>query len=259
MPHIIRNMMNIDITTGRSFEDLQADFYHYLRDSEGGNLAPKTSGDYISRMRFLSRLYTLDDRITKEKVDEIMKRERTISSNRDKYNTPHAMSDLHSGLMKFLAFVQSDYYQSIFNREKEELRKVEQSTVLSTTEKAVLVKARIGQGLFRKRLFDYWHGCSITQCDIPWFLIASHIKPWCNSDNEERIDVYNGLLLTPDYDKLFDSGYISFTITGNILISPFLSRKDRDELKLSPSIRLHQISSKHGKYLAYHQEHVFLV
>lgn len=70
--------MNIDITTGRSFEDLQADFYHYLRDSEGGNLAPKTSGDYISRMRFLSRLYTLDDRITKEKVDEIMKREKQL-------------------------------------------------------------------------------------------------------------------------------------------------------------------------------------
>jgi len=251
--------MNTEYTTGRSFQDLQADFYHYLRDSEGGGLAAKTSGDYISRMRFLSGLYTLDDRITKERVDEIMKQERMMSTNRDKYNTPHAMSDLHSGLMKFLAFVQSDYYQSLTNRENEELRKVEASTVLSTTEKAAIVKARIGQGLFRKRLFDYWHGSSIIQCDIPWFLIASHIKPWCNSDNQERLDVYNGLLLTPDYDKLFDSGYISFANTGDMLISPHLSRKDRDELKLSPSIRLHQISPQHWKYLTYHQEHVFLV
>ncbi len=97
--------MNIDITTGRSFEDLQADFYHYLRDREGGKLAPKTSGDYLSRMRFLSGLYTLDDRITKEKVDEIMKREKIVRQNRDKYNTPHAMSDLHSGLMKFFTSV----------------------------------------------------------------------------------------------------------------------------------------------------------
>jgi hypothetical protein len=54
------------------------------------------------------------------------------------------------------------------------------------------------------------------------FLIASHIKPWKNSDNAERVDGNNGLFLSPHVDKLFDNGFISFSRAGEMLVSPQL-------------------------------------
>ena len=88
-----------------------------------------------------------------------------------------------------------------------------------STEAEALVKARVGQGKFRNNLIEYWKGCSVTNCKYITILIASHIKPWKDSSNKERLDVYNGLLLLPNIDKLFDKGYISFRDTGKIMIS----------------------------------------
>ena len=63
-------------------------------------------------------------------------------------------------------------------------------------------------------------------------LKASHIKPWNISDDYERLDEYNGLLLTPNLDAAFDSGLISFDKDGVILIS----KKPRDEQKATLGI-----------------------
>jgi predicted restriction endonuclease len=49
--------------------------------------------------------------------------------------------------------------------------------------------------------------------------VASHIKPWRASDNTERLDTYNGLLLLPNLDKAFDLGFITFTERGRIIVS----------------------------------------
>ena len=51
-------------------------------------------------------------------------------------------------------------------------------------------------------------------------LIASHVQPWRDSNNEERLDGENGLLLTPTVDHLFDKGFISFENTGQLIVSP---------------------------------------
>ena len=67
---------------------------------------------------------------------------------------------------------------------------------------------RVGQDMFRGALLDYWQGrCCVTGLEVPALLRASHIKPWasCDSD-EERLDVFNGLLLAPHLDALFDGG-----------------------------------------------------
>ena len=88
--------------------------------------------------------------------------------------------------------------------------------------------------------------------------MASHIKPWRDSDNQERLDAYNGLLLIPNYDKMFDKGYISFSTEGKIIISPLLTSNDRKELKLSPDAHLRFIAPQHQKYLEYHREHCLL-
>ncbi|MGS0748440.1 HNH endonuclease [Halpernia sp. GG3] len=74
--------------------------------------------------------------------------------------------------------------------------------------------------------------CPITQVDETPLLIASHIKPWKVSDNIERINPKNGILLTPTYDKLFDRGYISFTDDKRLLVSTILSKENRQKLNL---------------------------
>jgi putative restriction endonuclease len=83
-----------------------------------------------------------------------------------------------------------------------------------TTEAERLIVQRVGQDLFRNALMDYWQGrCCVTGLAISALLRASHIKPWakCDSDNE-RLDVFNGLLLAPHVDALFDGGFPSWTM-----------------------------------------------
>ena len=47
-----------------NFEELQADFYHYMIND--GGITKKTSGDYVSRLKFLTKFYHIDENITKD-------------------------------------------------------------------------------------------------------------------------------------------------------------------------------------------------
>lgn len=128
---------------------------------------------------------------------------------------------------------------------------------LSKTEHEAIIKARIGQGKFRKRLLNYWSTCAVTGCKVPTLLRASHIKPWAKCDINGRLSLYNGLLLSPTLDACFDSGVISFNDSGMILISNELDNKDMKALGITKNMKLSHIESEHRKYLAYHREYVF--
>ena len=92
-------------------------------------------------------------------------------------------------------------------KEKEEIEKLEKDKNLTETEKETLIKSRKGQGLFRKKLEEkYKNKCIITGIDISKALVASHIKPWVISNNEERISVDNGLFLSPQANLFMISG-----------------------------------------------------
>jgi putative restriction endonuclease len=121
---------------------------------------------------------------------------------------------------------------------------------LSPTEKAAFVKARMGQGVFRKKLIDYWKGCSVTAFPRIDLLVASHIKPWKASSNFERLDVFNGLLLLPNLDRAFELGYISFNEKGMIIISPTLGHPEL--IGIDSAMRL-DVAPEHRKYLDYHR------
>lgn len=54
-------------------------------------------------------------------------------------------------------------------------------------------------------------------------MIASHIKPWAASTPKEKIDPYNGYILSPLFDKLFDRGFITFTENRHVILSDFIS------------------------------------
>lgn len=132
-------------------------------------------------------------------------------------------------------------------------------TLPKTTEAERLVVQRVGQDLFRGALLDYWQGrCCVTGLAVPSLLRASHIKPWakCASD-DERLDVFNGFLLAPHLDALFDGGWISFSDQGGMLVSKQLSAPARAQLGIAPGWSVQGLKSTHLGYLAHHREHEF--
>ncbi|MHA7685903.1 HNH endonuclease [Cupriavidus sp. PET2-C1] len=105
---------------------------------------------------------------------------------------------------------------------------------LDATTKQRLVDARLGQGRFRSQLEGHWDAaCAVTGVRVRAILRASHIQPWAASDNEERLDPHNGLLLVANLDALFDRGLISFTDDGTLLIGKGLPDDAVRELGLT--------------------------
>jgi hypothetical protein len=126
-------------------------------------------------------------------------------------------------------------------------------------EHLALVNTRVNQTEFRMRLIDYWNGqCAVTGCEKTDLLIASHIKPWrdCTS-NKESISKYNGLLLTPNLDALFDAGYITFDNEGSIVISPRLSEADKKILGITNEMKLKKVEEGHREFLEYHRSNIY--
>jgi hypothetical protein len=128
-----------------------------------------------------------------------------------------------------------------------------------TTERRALVLSRIGQGQFREGLVSLWRGrCAVTSFDLARLLRASHIKPWRDSDNRERLDPYNGLLLSPSYDAAFDAGLVAFAENGKVILSSELTRPRIDRLGIGPDDKIDSLHERHRTYLAYHRREVFL-
>ncbi len=133
------------------------------------------------------------------------------------------------------------------------------SSNLSSTEKYQIAKSRIGQGKFRRLLIEEGVFCPFTLINDPRLLIASHIKPWRNSNNVERLDPKNGLLFTPTYDMLFDKGWISFTESKELMISNKLDRMNVTKLRIESNMIIPNIDIEdRSEYLAYHRNNVYL-
>lgn len=128
---------------------------------------------------------------------------------------------------------------------------------VSPTSRRALVDARLGQGVFRDRLVQFWGGCALTGCRRLEALRASHIKPWCYSTNRQRLDPFNGLLLLGTLDALFDAGLITFDAQGKLVRSREISDKEIRQLGLVGVQKLRQFCPKHEAYLRYHRDKVF--
>src|SRR5450432_3167081 len=96
---------------------------------------------------------------------------------------------------------------------------IESDNRIPDTEREALIVARRGQGLFKQRVMEIESRCRITGVTNPIHLQASHCKPWRDSDNEERLNGENGLLLTPTIDHLFDRGFIGFENGGDLYVA----------------------------------------
>jgi putative restriction endonuclease len=138
-----------------------------------------------------------------------------------------------------------------------DLRELNQDPISETTRTA-LIDARLGQGRFRRELMRRWDdACAVTGCRVSAMLRASHSKPWRKSDNAERLDSNNGLILSANLDALFDSGLISFESCGRMLVAGALASEEQAEIGIPMGLR-RAPNAALCRYLAYHREHVFL-
>lgn len=137
---------------------------------------------------------------------------------------------------------------------------IENNQELAATDRQALVLARRGQGLFRERVQEAESHCRITHVDRPEHLRASHCKPWRDSNNAERLDADNGLMLTPSIDHLFDRGFISFSNDGRVLISPVAHKESLAKMGVATdrSIDVGDFRPRQRAFLEYHRDAVFL-
>lgn len=138
-----------------------------------------------------------------------------------------------------------------------EISEINESTSLDITEKEMIIKARVGQGLFRDRIIQKYKMCVVTGIDDARLLIASHIKPWRSSNNAERLSSENGLLLSPLYDRLFDSGLITFDNSLNMIISGEVSDYNKRKIEHDIQLRNFDMSAEMKINLDYHRDVIF--
>lgn len=120
-----------------------------------------------------------------------------------------------------------------------------------------LVRARRGQGVFRSNVLLREEFCRVTRVDEPRHLKASHIKPWRDATDAERLDGANGLLLSPHIDHLFDEGYITFSASQELIIIPEVRDKLLDAWGIDAGVRVGEFSPEQNAYLDYHRVNVF--
>lgn len=140
-----------------------------------------------------------------------------------------------------------------------DLRRIINKKPPENTTKDAMVSARVGQGAFRVAVLSAWdHRCAVTGSATLDAIRASHIKPWRDSTNEERLDPSNGLPLVANLDALFDAGLISFDESGLMLLSSTLPPEERELFGL-PGLQLRRpVPRRTAVYLSYHREHLFI-
>ncbi|WP_417778833.1 HNH endonuclease [Stutzerimonas xanthomarina] len=134
---------------------------------------------------------------------------------------------------------------------------IQKDEALAPTEREQLVRSRVGQGAFRLHVMAVEKACRLTGVGDDRFLIASHIKPWRDCKNAERLDGDNGLMLAPHVDKLFDRGWISFADNGDLLIAADAPLAVMNSWGFKFGLNAGAFSSKQQAYLQYHREVIF--
>lgn len=137
--------------------------------------------------------------------------------------------------------------------------RLEMRTDIPVTHIKQLVKARRGQGIFKTNVKLLENRCRVTGLEIQQHLVASHIKPWAESSDYEKLDGSNGLLLSPHVDHLFDRGYISFQNSGQLIVSEKLQYRVLKAWHIDPDQNVGDFTEEQRKYLEFHRDTKLLV
>lgn len=232
-------------------KNYREDFKKFLDENEIPQLYKEAYYSESSKNTYLNKLTKfpeLEEDIFL--IDNIEKIRKIINDIEKDILEQDSRSNRTTALKLYEMFLKS--YSSI----QDELAEIEKQDI-SETQKESLINSRLGQGKYRQDLKKIWNeSCSITGFNQIDIFIASHIKPWKVSTNEERLDKFNGFFLLPTLDKLFDKGYISFTDNGDILISRVIEEDSYGKLNINKNIKI-DIFDENEKYLEYHRKEVF--
>jgi predicted restriction endonuclease len=165
-----------------------------------------------------------------------------------------------NALKQFRSFVFESRVAEIDTTEQSIIDTLSSDTSIPVTTRQQIIQARVGQGDFRKELFDRYDGkCVVTGIDLSQMLIASHIKPWAVSDNQERLSADNGLLLSANFDKLFDLGLITFKNTGEMLVSRNVNEYNRKRIGIENGMKVELKATVNTLInLEYHRDMLFV-
>ena len=235
----------------------ESDFSHWLADNK-----PKSQNNYLSGVRAVSR-DMLAANVIERPLFEMNRLEYEIALlkiflNPDFIQKNRRGNKMYSNSLKHLQSCMKELSDNI--AEEKFAEKIISVSSIATTEKETLIKSRIGQGNFKQKIIKKYCGkCIITGIAYKRILIASHIKPWAVSTNEERLDSENGFLLSPTYDRLFDLGLISFKDNGKIILSKLLDSDTLAKVQLEKS-QVYDIKATPSltRNLEYHRDVVFV-
>jgi putative restriction endonuclease len=171
---------------------------------------------------------------------------------------PQPLAELLIGLMgesfprAFAAVVE---YPTVIDAEVEEMPGYEPEILPTYREQ--IVKARRGQGVFRSNVLLTEKSCRVTGVSDPKHLRASHIKPWRAATDTERLSGFNGLLLSPHIDHLFDKGHISFSIDRRLLVADEVERDLLDKWGIERSTNVGEFNHDQQAFLEHHRVNIF--
>ncbi len=173
------------------------------------------------------------------------------------FDMARVIRDLLDGQVE--SFIENDIAQEIIRETENESheQEIRKSSDVSDTEKIQIIKARRGQGIFKKNVQEIEKNCRVTKISDINHLRASHIKPWSKSSHFEKLDGNNGLLLSPHVDHLFDRGYVSFIQNGSILISPKIKKEILYAWGIDPNSKSKMFTPEQEHYLEFHRDEIF--
>ena len=204
---------------------------------------------YLSSI--ISALNKLNGMGSLNEIYDVIEKEGRLSyifSNPNWKDNVRATIQLGEGYWKFKNFDSSEYDNPIIDRQLKIIANLD----ISNTEKEMIIKSRIGQGIFRDRIIQKYGHCIITGINDNRLLLASHIKPWRSASNYER-------LLSPLYDKLFDIGLITFDDNMKILISNKLSCENVSRINIDTNkIYVNNPSNEMMVNMRYHRQNIFV-
>lgn len=135
-----------------------------------------------------------------------------------------------------------------------EVDEIKMRTDIGTTQITQIINSRRGQGVFKANVRLIENACRVTKISNPKHLIASHIKPWSKSDDTEKLSGFNGLLLAPHIDHLFDKGFISFEGNGNLILSSQLDSSVLNKWSIDKKINVGSFRNEQQQFLEYHRD-----
>jgi len=258
---IIVEILKAYLIDGKSHRNIQKNILNMDAPSHGGGYeAMNILHEFEIKGEHKGILNQGLNNITKYNLPECINKAIKFIELDGKYFSEETLNKIKLNPISSKILIGPDEKQETYEK-KEEINKIQEfekslPDSLDDPTKERVVKTRIGQGLFRVKLLKLENKCKICGLDNKELLIASHIKPWKDCITGEHLNKFNGFLLCPNHDALFDKGYISFNNEGMILLSSTLSENSVRLFNVFYDTKI-SVHSNSLEFLKWHRDNIF--